>query len=39
MDGYLEVECLCVDKRWEKPQYIGYAELEKILVGYVKKEY
>lgn len=39
MDGYLDVEHLNVAESWHKPKYIGYTELDKILVGYELKSY
>jgi hypothetical protein len=39
INNYLEVEGLPVAPSWSQPKYIGWAPLERILVGYQSKNY
>ncbi|SHO51611.1 NlpC/P60 family protein [Anaerocolumna xylanovorans] len=39
IDNYLEVERLPAAPGWSQPKYIGWVPLERILVGYQKKNY
>jgi len=38
MDHYLEVQNLTPAPGWTKPQYLGWAPIERIFVGYRKQE-
>ena len=39
IDNYLEVEKLIASPGWSQPKYIGWAPIEKILIGYQSKNY
>jgi cell wall-associated NlpC family hydrolase len=39
IDNYLHIESLSTAAGWEKPQYIGWVSLERILSGYHEKQY
>lgn len=39
IDNYLDVEKLMTAPGWEKPKFIGWVPLERIMVGYQRKTY
>lgn len=39
VDMYLDIESLITAPGWERPQYIGWVPLERVLVGFQEKKY
>ncbi len=39
VDRYLDIETIITAPGWEKPRYIGWVPLERVLVGYQEKKY